>query len=148
MEYGAFVQECPEIAKAETRQLNVLDDERDLPRGRYLLFELFCTDPACDCRRVFFNVVHVETDRLVAVIAYGWEDRAFYREWYGRDVTHMIDDLKGPTLNLASPQSEIAPDVLEAVEPLLEDEEYIERIERHYRIYKRSIRGEEATDGG
>ena len=26
---------------------------------------------------------HVESGQLVAVIAYGWEDDQYYREWFG-----------------------------------------------------------------
>jgi len=47
------------------------------------LIELFCTDPECNYRRVFVNVKHVESGQLVAVIAYGWEDDQYYREWFG-----------------------------------------------------------------
>jgi len=150
MDYGPFYEEYPEVAKEETRQIRILNEQGEVPQGRYLLIELFCTDPGCDCRRVFFNVKHVESDGLVAVIAYGWEDKEYYREWFGQDVPGMadvleedmpgmIDELKGPALNTASPQSEFAPALLNRVESVLEDEEYVERIKRHYRMFKDSI---------
>jgi hypothetical protein len=153
MDYGPFYEEYPEVAKEETRQIRILSEKGEVPQGRYLLIELFCTDPECDCRRVFFNVKHVESDQLMAVIAYGWEDKEYYREWFGQDVPGMadvleedmpgmIDELKGPTLNTASPQSEFAPALLDRVEPVLEDEEYVKRIKRHYRMFKNSISAE------
>ncbi|MCK4735010.1 MAG: hypothetical protein KAT65_21335 [Methanophagales archaeon] len=45
----------------------------------------------------------------MAVIAYGWENRKFYADWLGRNDPPAIADLKGPALNLASHQSELAP---------------------------------------
>jgi len=154
MDYGPFLEEFPEVAKEETRQINVVNQGGKLPKGRYLLIELFCTDPECDCRRVFFNVKHVESDQLVAVIAYGWEDDQYYHEWFGMgtpemdmsevitpemNMPEMIEILKGPALNPTSPQTEVAPAVLEEVETVLEDEEYVERIMRHYEMFKESI---------
>jgi len=143
MDYGPLAEERPEVAKAETRQITVLNDRGSLPAGRYLLMELFCRDPTCDCRRVFFNVYHVESGELVAVVAYGWEDRQYYREWFGQDAPGLIDELKGPALNTASPQSELAPALLKEVESVLEDEEYVERIERHYRLFKEALERDE-----
>jgi hypothetical protein len=156
MDYGPFAEEYPEIAKEETRQIAILNESGELPQGRYLLMELFCTDPECDCRRVFINVYHVESEQLMAVIAYGWEDRQFYREWFSQDIpgmddilteemSGMIDELKGPALNTASPQSEFAPVLLDEVETVLEDEEYVERIEQHYQMFKNSIAEERSN---
>lgn len=155
MDYGPFYEEFPEVAKEETKQINILNAGGKLPKGRYLLMELFCTDPECDCRRVFLNVIHVERDRLVAVVAYGWEDRQYYREWFGMgtglsemdmaemDIAEMIETLKGPALNPGSPRAEFAPAVVDQVESVLEDDDYVERIKRHYEMFKDSI----AKDG-
>jgi len=153
MDYGLFFEECPEVAKEETRQINVLNKGGKLPKGRYLLIELFCTDPECDCRRVFLNVRHVESEQLMAVVAYGWEDRQYYREWFTDGIPEdesileerpsMLDELKGPALNTGSPQSELAPALLEEVETVLEDEDYVKRIERHYELFKDAIAEEE-----
>ncbi|MFB6298286.1 MAG: hypothetical protein ABEH56_07175 [Salinirussus sp.] len=153
MDYGPFLEEFPEVAKEETRQITVLNEDGNLPRGRYLLIELFCTDPECDCRRVFLNVRHVERAQLLAVIAYGWEDRQYYREWFAEGIPAnesvleekpaMLDELKGPALNTGSPQSKYAPALLEEVESVLEDDDYVDRIERHYRMFKDAITVEE-----
>ena len=45
MDYGPFYEEFPEVAEEETRQINILNEGGKLPKGRYLLMELFCTDP-------------------------------------------------------------------------------------------------------
>ena len=48
-------------------------------------------------------------------------------------VTHVIiEDLKGPSLNLASHQSELAPLLLDKIEYVLKDRHYVERIKKHY----------------
>lgn len=153
MDYGPLLEKCPEVAKEETRQISIQNEGGKLPKGRYLLFELFCTDPECDCRRVFLNVRHVESEQLMAVIAYGWEDREYYREWFAGDVPgneslleerpNMLDELKGPALNTGSLQSELAPALLEKVESVLEDDDYVNRIERHYRMFKDAIEEED-----
>ncbi len=152
MNYGPFVEEFPEVAKEETKQISVLNERGKLPKGRYLLMELFCTEVECDCRRVFLNVRHVEREQLMAVIAYGWEDCEYYREWFTRGVPRnesmleekpsMLDELKGPALNKGSPQSKFAPALLEKVESVLEDDDYVKRIERHYRVFKDAIAAE------
>lgn len=55
----------------------------------------------------------------------------------------MLDELKGPALNIGSLQSEYAPALLEEVESVLEDDDYAERIKRHYRMFKDAIAEEE-----
>jgi len=53
-----------------------------LPVKAYWLLEYYCDEPACDCRRVFLDVVadgwH---SRVFASIHYGWETLEFYRPW-------------------------------------------------------------------
>ncbi|KXA91171.1 hypothetical protein AKJ57_02185 [candidate division MSBL1 archaeon SCGC-AAA259A05] len=131
MAYTDFHEKFPKVAEEETRSIIVTSYPK-LPSGRYVLGELYCDEPDCDCRRVFFNVFYEEIEKTVAVVAYGWEDRDFYADWYGEDVPWIIDNLKGPTLNDASPQSKLAPKVLELVKQVLKDEQYVERIKRHY----------------
>jgi hypothetical protein len=58
---------------------------------------------------VFFNIFSKKRNDIVAVIAYGWENSKFYIDWFGGNDPRIIEDLKGPSLNLASPVSELAP---------------------------------------
>jgi len=139
--YIMFHDLFPELAEKETRVITVLKGSPDLPRGQYALIELFCEDPGCDCRRVFLDVHHDRSRGSVAVIAYGWEDLAFYRKWMLDDAADTLVALKGPVLNDASPQSRYARSVLGLVErTVLRDEMYIERIKRHYSMFKRALR--------
>ncbi|MEA2053925.1 MAG: hypothetical protein U9O96_02230 [Candidatus Thermoplasmatota archaeon] len=141
MSYTPFHEKFLEIAKEETRSIIAINDP-ELPEGRYVLLESYCDEVGCDCRRVFFNVFSERRKEIVAVIAYGWEDSKFYADWLGDNDPVIIKDLKGPSLNLASPQSGLAYILLDRVKDVLEDRDYVERIKRHYRLFKDSIEKE------
>jgi len=101
---------------------------------------MFCDEPGCDCRRVFFSVVSSLQNDIKAVITWGWEDPCFYVKWLGDNDPHVIKDLMGPVLNLASPQSNLAPAVLKLFEGvLLKDNAYIERVKRHYVMFSETV---------
>jgi hypothetical protein len=86
MPYVPFHNLFPEIAEKETRTVTVLRKTEDgLPPGEYAFLELFCDEPGCDCRRVFFCVISSRRRDVQCVIAYGWEDRDFYVRWMGDD---------------------------------------------------------------
>lgn len=138
MAYEPFYERFPKIAEEETRKIISLGD-LDLPDGEYVLIEAYCNEPNCDCRRVFFNVYSPQRREVVAVIAYGWESRGYYRKWFGKDEPRILDELKGPSLNALSPQSELAPVLLQKIEWVLQDKQYVARIRRHYKIFKAVI---------
>jgi len=101
---------------------------------------MFCDEPGCDCRRVFFSVVSSLKNDVKAVIAWGWEDQDFYKKWMGVNAPHVIKDLMGPVLNLASPQSDIAPALLKLFQlVLLQDTAYIERVKQHYVMFRETV---------
>jgi len=141
MPYAMFHQYFPEIAKRETRSVTILhDSDYGLPAGSYGFLEMYCDEPDCDCRRVFFGVISEKTKRIEAYITYGWESPAYYKEWLGFDDPYAISDLMGPALNAGSPQSRLAPALLNLVrETLLRDEDYIDRIKRHYLLSRGRI---------
>jgi hypothetical protein len=141
MPYAPFHEKFPEIAKKETRLITAINDP-ELPKGNYILIESYCDEVDCDCRRVFFNIFSERRNEIVAVIAYGWENSKFYADWFGDNDPRIIEDLKGPSLNLASPQSELAPILLDRIKYVLKDRHCIERIKRHYRIFKDLIEKE------
>ena len=141
MPYVAFHLFFPEIAEKETRTVTVLRKTGDgLPPGDYSFLELFCDEPACDCRRVFLSVISSRRKMLECVIAYGWESRDFYVRWMGDDEPVVIDTLHGASLNMTSPQSDLAPAILELFKKvLLQDGAYIVRIKRHYQVFRDRI---------
>jgi hypothetical protein len=61
-----------DVARQETRYLNLLKDSDGIPAGSYAYLEGYCTDPTCDCRRVLLNVFSPENG-VVAVIGFGFD---------------------------------------------------------------------------
>jgi len=141
MPYAPFGDFCPEMAEREFRSITVQEGtDLPLPPGEYGFAEFYCDEQGCDCRRVFFYVISPGSSRPLAVIAWGWEGREFYTRWLHQSDPHMIADLMGPVLNLCSPQSKLAPALLDLVKDvLLKDPDYIDRIKRHYRMFRDKI---------
>ena len=143
MPYAPFHERFPEIAQRETRTVKVKSWANvGLPPGDYTFLELYCDERSCDCRRVFFYVLSSPGGEPDAVITYGWESMDYYAKWMGDEDELALQDLKGPGLNLCSPQSKHAPALLALFQNvLLKDEEYIERVKRHYRMFREAIDG-------
>jgi hypothetical protein len=148
MPYEPFHERFREIAEKETRTIIAVNDP-DLPDGEYGLTEAYCNEAGCDCRRVFFNVVSWRTGEVLAVITYGWESEKFYAEWFGdtaewlgEDTSSVLRELEGPALNSISFQSELALVLLEKVKFILRDKNYVNRIKRHYKIFKEAVDNE------
>lgn len=142
MNFALFRSRFPEMAEAETRVMTILRHDR-IPADEYALLESYCERPDCDCRRVMLSVVSRRRQQSLAVIAYGWEDRAFYRRWLSDDDPELIREVKGPALNRMSHQSPLAPALLEMVaEIALADRAYVARLERHYRLFKKALEKE------
>jgi len=139
MPYEPFYERFKEIAMKETRSITIRNNP-DLPDDEVGFLELYCNDENCDCRRVFFNVVSRKRGKDVAVIAYGWEDSGFYARWYRQNDPQIIREMQGPILNPGSSQSELAPALLKLVRDiLLKDPAYIERLKRHYWMFKEKV---------
>jgi len=143
MPYQPFYDLFPETAERETRTITVLkDSDWDLPAGDYSFLEMFCNETGCDCRRVFFYVMSSLRKDVEAVVTWGWETPDFYAEWMNDDDPQIIAQLKGPVLNLGSPQTPRAPAILDLCRKvLLSDQEYVERVKRHYRRFRDKIDG-------
>ena len=61
----------------------------------------------------------------------------------GDNDLHSINDLIGPALNIASLQSKHAPALLNLFrEVLLNDTAYIERVKRHYAMFRQEIKSQ------
>lgn len=132
-----FYSKFPEIAEKETRRV-IMPEGRILPAGDYFFVESFCNDNNCDCRRAFINVIHgVEP---LATIGYGWEDIEFYEKWMGDK--SMAKDLKGPVLELGGHSSKHEKTILRLFkEVMLNDKIFIERLKKHYDMFKSSKKG-------
>jgi hypothetical protein len=133
----------PKVAERETRTITVMPGSyTGLPAGDYGFLEMYCDERGCDCRRVLFSVFSRSGGRLEAVIAWGWEDTDFYAKWLTYSDPSVVAELKGPALNIGSPQGRLAPAILKLVQDvLLVDRDYIERIKRHYQMFRAVVDG-------
>lgn len=143
MPYVPFHNYFPDVADRETRTVIVPPGSATgLPAGEYGFLEMYCDEKKCDCRRVFFYVICSFRKGVQAVVAWGWEDLDFYAKWFKYSDGRAVADLKGPVLNIGSPRTELAPAILKVVrEVLLWDPAYIERIKRHYQMFRAEIDG-------
>lgn len=139
MPYEPFFERFGELAWKETRSVTVFENHPALLADEYGLIELYCNEEACDCRRVMLDVVSRKRNKSVAVVAYGWENAAFYARWLGRNDPKIIEELQRPELNPGSPQSKLATAALELVKDVLNDQNYVARIQRHYKLFKETI---------
>ena len=137
----------PELALKEMRTLTV--EGGAVPPDTYALVELYCNDPGCDCRRVFIQVHGLaQRDGPLANINYGWEDEDFYRRWFPGPLDDaVLADLKGPALARGNPQSVYADDLLRLVKLALQDEAYVQRLARHYALFRAGIDQGQADRG-
>ena len=133
----AFHMKCPEVGFSEYRSMAV-PAGGELPAGHYGFMELYCNAPKCDCRRVTISVVAPGIARRpLATISYGWETPAFYRKWMHDSPDG--DEMAGASLDLLGPQSEYSVTLKEYFEEVIATDEYVERLKRHYDLFKQAI---------
>lgn len=128
-----FFHLFPEIAPVETRSI-IIPPGDILPAGTYGFTESFCDEKDCDCRRVLIVVFATHSNEKVwAGINYGWERKEFYEQWApGTEYEPVLEPL--------SAQSEYADIFLSVFKRMVqEDTAYVERIKRHYAMFKQKI---------
>jgi hypothetical protein len=146
MPYSAFYTYFPDIAEKETRCIQIFND-LELAGDKFILVELFCDEPKCDCRRVMLNVISENRRKPVAVINFGWEKELFYKKWYGKYDREMIHELKGPSINTLSQRTDITDKIFDRVKVTLEDDFYVKRIIEHYIMFREHIENLASDDG-
>jgi hypothetical protein len=125
------------LGPAETRSVRV-HGRPGVPDGEYGLFEFYCDQPGCDCRRVIFQVIAgPPVLRNVATINYGWESAEFYSEWSG--IPELGQEMEGASLEPFGEQSPYSRALLDLVRELLEDEAYVDRLKEHYRLFREEV---------
>ena len=123
----------PDVAEKETRYA-FIEGDQEIPAGQYAFIEAYCTDPNCDCERVMLNVIEAKRGR-VATISYGFNPAK----------TPAYLDEPNPFLDPLNPQSPYAEELLALFNDVVLDEEYEERLKRHYRMVKEAVRSGAAT---
>jgi len=125
----------PDVAKNEVRVIHALDHDA-LPRGAYLFRELYCNEPACDCRRVLLQVYWAEGKRVAATINYAFEP-----------AKPPFDDEPQIFLDPINPQSDVSDVLFDMFEEMIAtDRAYHDRLVRHYEMWKRVVDDPEHPD--
>jgi hypothetical protein len=132
----------PDLAARETRTIRLLEAHAGLPAGEYGFLELYCNERTCDCQRVLFQVCRADRpNKVLATINYGWESEDFYAQWLHGD-RESARELAEACLDPLNPQSKLSPALLEVFRQiLLQDRAYIDRLRRHYKMFKAAQRG-------
>ena len=144
MPFRFFHERFPKLGERETRSVTVMPgSDTGLPSDEYGFLEMYCDEPGCDCRRVFLFVMGKQQGGPLAVIAWGWEELSLYRDWLGGDDDEAARQMQGPELNMGSPETEHSPKLLElATDMLLSDPAHVERIKRHYHMFREDVEGQ------
>ncbi len=150
MSMTPFYTEFRDLAFQEMRSVTLLGERDGIPPGTYGFLESYCDEPDCDCRTVFLNVVDAKrpAGEFLATINYGWEDLAYYTKWVRGD-REWAREMKGPGLSSAMVrQSPLAPAFLVLFREVLEEPQYVERLARHYHLFRDAIARKSATKSG
>jgi hypothetical protein len=150
--FKPFHLRFPKIGVTETRTA-IHFNEKGV-EDTFLFLELYCDDDGCDCRRVLVKVFSEREARagregLLASLSFGWEPEQFYRDWAGYPLSKAeLHDLKGPALQRMALQSARADEMLEQFQLLLGDATYVERIKRHYAMFRATVAAEPRKSRG
>jgi len=135
-----FCTRFSDLAFKEMRTVQIQGSET-LPDGVYGFLELYCDEVDCDCRRVIIQVISPDREGMIwATIGYGWESVEFYQKAFRPK--QMAEECKGPSLDPLNAQTPYSSALLHLFEGFLEDEAYVERLKRHYNLFKNAIEGE------
>jgi len=142
MNFTPFHERCPEIAAREMWRYTLQKSTRGLPAGDYLFVESYCSEPGCDCRRVFLNVIWQGRPGISrgqdATIGFGWERPEFYIEWMAGDESGA--NLAGANLEPMQRQGPMAEALLEMTKAvILSSPGAVDWIKRHYAAFKASV---------
>lgn len=145
MPFVPFDTRFPGLAERETRVVVVFNRE-PIPPDTYAFAESYCDDRGCDCRRVFLNVLSEKQQLHHATIGFGWESREFYRKWmHGAVDEEDLREIQGPALQRMTAQGSLAPNFLEIFGEIVLNEEYVDRVKRHYRMFREAVDKEHAS---
>ncbi len=129
-----------DLALQETQTITIFRPRGNLPPGTYALYEFFCADRKCDCRRVLLRVCSQDAPgEVLATINFGWESVEFYTRWMHGD-RESGEQIAGGCLDLPHLQSPYCDALFDIVqETALQDAAYVQRLARHYKMFKKAI---------
>jgi len=138
MPFTPFADICPQIARRETRSLEITGGPK-IPGSTYTFYVNYCDNPYCDCKCV---VIEVESQsspaNILAVLTYGWETADFYAELL-LDELHTIPE-SGVQVNSDGKRSRHA-DVLRDIfeDYISNNPDYVTVLQSHYDAVKATM---------
>ena len=109
-----------------------------VPTGSYFLREFYCTENACDCRRVLVQFIRNDDSCPVAAsINFGWKRAKYYRKW-SRD-PELWREMAGATLEPFAEQGPDAQRFLPIFKHIIQDAKLIAAFRRHYALVKKTV---------
>lgn len=132
-----FFEKFEEIASRETRVITLPRAMHGLPADAYALVEFYCDEPDCDCRRVILQIWKADQPGVsLATFNFAWEGFGFYRRW-AHDDAELAEGMDGLQVEIFGRQTELTGPLRALVESVLnEDPAYVERLKRHYKMFK------------
>jgi hypothetical protein len=128
---GEFIGDAHQVRTVGLR------DSPHLPDGDYRFVDMYCTDPSCDCRKTMIRVYR--NDKHVSTINYGWESKAFYREWMGQSPEDDNElSMSGASVDITSPDGVSPIGMLLFFQALL-NESWIAKFKTHYASVKAKV---------
>jgi hypothetical protein len=90
---------------------------------------------------VVIQVLRPETgmSKVWATIGYGWESVDFYQRWGGAHSDPV--EMKGPYLDPFNAQTEYSSALLDLFRVVIDSPGYVERLQRHYQMFKEPVEG-------
>ncbi len=140
MPFISFLKFYNDLGLKEMRSFAVPSGAFGVPIGEYDLLENYCDERGCDCRKVMVNIISVENDsvKIWATIHFGWENPSYYHEYFSKDIA-IAQKMSGSYLEPLGEQSKHAPRFLGIWAQIIRDENYVERLKRHYKLFKEKI---------
>ena len=110
-----------------------------LPDGEYGFVDTYCNDSKCDCRKTMIQVML--NGKLVSIINYGWESKAYYKNWIGGDEDdddEFVSGMHGASIDISSPNLVDENAILELFNALKNDM-WISKFKFYYNEVKTTI---------
>ncbi|MBI1178408.1 hypothetical protein GC207_13315 [bacterium] len=111
-----------------------------LAPGQYAVEELYCDEPACDCRRALLRIVpRGKSVPVLASISYGWETPEFYERTLSGD-SEAARAITCGCLDPLNQKSPIAPVALKIFQSAVAGNEFGRHLKTRYRQFRATLR--------
>ncbi len=131
-----FWLKYPELAEKETRILTILQEHDNLSEWDYVIQEMYCTDPKCDCQKVSFNIIW--PNKEIYYLDYWFEKVEYYIKWWIWD-KELAKEMSWLSVNTFSWDIEDNRKMFESMKRVLEDKKYVDRLKKHYQLMKEEV---------